>query len=586
MNDLEPFARVWLTWMTAASWQLAILVCIIALLAALASALRAPAQLRHGLWLLVLIKVFLPPALSTPLSLGYWTTGPILAQLSLDQSWLTPSSLSRDDPSISSTDAPTLPTTSPASSSLRSLLFNSLSVPLLLLFTWSAGVLLFWFVVAWRYRALAQVLRAARPLDEGPLRIALEEIALDLGLSRVPELVASLSVSTPFLCGIFRPRIVLPASLLSQAESSQLRAVLTHELVHCQRCDTLVGWLQVIAQSLFWFHPLVWWANSQLRHQRECACDETVLSLGCVTPEHYSESLLHILLKTRGPSLVAGSLVGVFERGANLHNRLENIMNHRPLHRNFSGLSRLALAALAIVLLPMAPRPETTALAAPPTEPQIVATTPKLGATDVDPGLKEISVKFDRDMSTGASWTGGPPLFPPIAEGQKLRWTDARTCVLPVKLEKATFYRLGINSSTHRNFKSKDGTPAPAAALYFVTKGASDEVKNRCIAPAIVKLEPANGAQDADPALTALKVTFNMQMGEGMSWTGGGPQFPKLPTDTKAAWSADGRTCTLPVALEPGRDYELGLNSPQHINFQSQWGVPLIPISYTFKTRP
>lgn len=586
MNALEPLARAWLAWITAASWQLAVLVGLVALLVAIAHALRAPAQLRHGLWLLVLIKVFLPPALSTPLSLGYWTTGAIFETLNLSNSSLTASPPPIEDALNPSIDGS--PSTNPSPlRSLRYLLFNSFSsVSVILLLAWSAGVILFWLIVTWRYLKLAQLLRAAQPLDEGPLRIALEEIALDLGLARVPELVASPAVSTPFLCGIFRPRIVLPASLLGHAESSQLRAVLTHELVHCQRCDTLVGWLQVIAQSLFWFHPLVWWANSQLRHQRECACDETVLHLGRISPQHYGESLLHVLLKTRGPSLVAGNLVGVFERGANLHNRLENIMNHRPLHRDFSGLSRLALAALAIVLLPMAPRPGQTVFAAPPTEPQIVATTPKIGATDVDPGLQEISVKFDRDMSTGMSWTSGPPHFPPLADGQKARWTDARTCVLPVKLEKATYYRLGINSLNHRNFKAKDGTPVPAAALYFVTKGASEEVKNRCIAPAIVKLEPASGAQDVDPAQTTLRVTFNMPMGEGMSWTGSGPQFPKLPADTKGAWSADGRTCTLPVALEPGRDYQLGLNSPQHINFQSQWGVPLPPTAYTFKTRP
>ena len=34
----------------------------------------------------------------------------------------------------------------------------------------------------------------------------------------------------------------------------------------------------------------------------------------------------------------------------------------------------------------------------------------------------------------------------------------------------------------------------------------------------------------------------------------------------------------------PGRDYEIGINSPSHINFQSQWGVPLAPVVYRFRT--
>ena len=44
-------------------------------------------------------------------------------------------------------------------------------------------------------------------------------------------------------------------------------------------------------------------------------------------------------------------------------------------------------------------------------------------------------------------------------------------------------------------------------------------------------------------------------------------------------------TCVLPVELEPGKEYRLGLNSPSHKNFQSAGGVPLDPVTITFKTR-
>jgi hypothetical protein len=84
--------------------------------------------------------------------------------------------------------------------------------------------------------------------------------------------------------------------------------------------------------------------------------------------------------------------------------------------------------------------------------------------------------------------------------------------------------------------------------------------------------------------MTELKVTFDVPMGGGMSWTGGGEQFPKLPEGKQASWSADELTCTLPVKLEPGHDYQLGLNSPRFKNFQSKAGVPLEPVVYKFHT--
>ena len=219
------------------------------------------------------------------------------------------------------------------------------------------------------------------------------------------------------------------------------------------------------------------------------------------------------------------------------------------------------------------------------TFPQIVNTVPEVGATDVDSELTEISVTFDRDMDAGMSWTGGPPQFPTTDEAKKARWINKRTCVLPVKLAEESFYRVGINSTSYRNFRSAEGVPAPCEVICFSTKGATPEVKAQCAKPEIVSIEPQNGSVDVDPKLDVLKITFNVPMGKGMSWTGGGANFPRSADGRKASWSQDGLTCTLPVSLEPGREYELGLNSVSHINFQTKWGVPLAPVLYKFRTR-
>lgn len=216
--------------------------------------------------------------------------------------------------------------------------------------------------------------------------------------------------------------------------------------------------------------------------------------------------------------------------------------------------------------------------------PKIVSMTPAVGAKDVDPATSEIVVKFDRDMAQGFSWTGGGASFPPPAEGQKPLWRDARTAVLPVKLEAGRYYRVGINSKSHRNFRSTDGMPARPAVIYFTTKGAGTGETEKVQVPEIVELRPANGAEKVDPKLAALSVTFNMPMGGSYSWTGGGTNFPALPEGKGAYWSEDKRTCILPVRLEPNHSYRLGLNSPSHKNFQSASGVPLDPVVYTFRT--
>jgi hypothetical protein len=189
-------------------------------------------------------------------------------------------------------------------------------------------------------------------------------------------------------------------------------------------------------------------------------------------------------------------------------------------------------------------------------------------------------------MAAGFSWTGGGEIFPKIPEGKRPYWSDDQmTCYLPVELEPGKFYRVGINAGTRfSNFRGQNGIPTETTALYFCTAGASDETKLKLRVPKIVKLEPANNSTNVSPSLQSISVTFDIPMGSGMSWTGGGPSFPGGVEGKRASWSPDQKTCTLPVSLKPNWEYHLGINSYSFKNFSSAWGVPVESVPYSFKT--
>lgn len=260
---------------------------------------------------------------------------------------------------------------------------------------------------------------------------------------------------------------------------------------------------------------------------------------------------------------------------------------------NWPLVASSLLAALALVTLTDAQSgkgaPQTEGAGAVSADPQgppkILATSPRVGETEVDPAITEITVTFDRDMQGGFSWTGGGPEFPASPEGKKAQWRDKRTCVLPVQLQSGRYYRVGINSASFQNFRSVEGISARPTAINFTTQGASPALKRQVSKPQIIALTPVNGAKDVDPNLTELHVTFNMPMGAGFSWTGGGPEFPTIPEGKKPYWMNDHQTCVLPVQLSPGSNYRLGLNSPSYKGFQSASGVPLEQVTYAFKTR-
>ncbi len=103
--------------------------------------------------------------------------------------------------------------------------------------------------------------------------------------------------------------------------------------------------------------------------------------------------------------------------------------------------------------------------------------------------------------------------------------------------------------------------------------------------PKVVSLVPANGAQDVDPGLTAVVVTFDRPMKPGnmavMSFDA--DKFPEMPG--KAAYDETRTVLRIPVALEPGREYAIGLNGEGFLVMQDDQGNPLVPFVIRFKTR-
>jgi hypothetical protein len=102
--------------------------------------------------------------------------------------------------------------------------------------------------------------------------------------------------------------------------------------------------------------------------------------------------------------------------------------------------------------------------------------------------------------------------------------------------------------------------------------------------PQVVKTDPEMGATEVDPALSEIRVTFDRDMQEGMSWTGGKPDFPNTDPKKKAHW-IDKRTCVLPVQLNGKSYYRLGINSKSYQNFRSEEGIVAAPVSIYFTTQ-
>jgi RNA polymerase sigma-70 factor (ECF subfamily) len=124
--------------------------------------------------------------------------------------------------------------------------------------------------------------------------------------------------------------------------------------------------------------------------------------------------------------------------------------------------------------------------------------------------------------------------------------------------------------------------PTPAAAA-----NAADP-KLKAAPPVVVKTVPQAGADDVDPALTEVKVTFSKPMADGSwSWSTAPEEYGEFPKveGGKPAYDKGLRTCTLPVKLQPGTTYAIWVNSDRFRNFQDADGRPAVPYLLTFRTK-
>ncbi len=119
--------------------------------------------------------------------------------------------------------------------------------------------------------------------------------------------------TSPAVCGLFRPVILVPHNLAPSLGSRHLRAVLLHELAHIKRGDLWVNWAQTILQIIYFYNPLLWFADSTICRVREQAVDETVLAAMGEKIQRYPEMLADVAQLTFNRPALSLGLMGVVE---------------------------------------------------------------------------------------------------------------------------------------------------------------------------------------------------------------------------------------------------------------------------------
>lgn len=148
------------------------------------------------------------------------------------------------------------------------------------------------------------------------------------------------NIKSPFVLGMFKPRIYLPIGLSEKATSY----ILLHEQTHIRRHDHIVKIAAYIILCLHWFNPLVWVAFLLMGLDMEMSCDECVLKkMGRETKKDYSLSLLTLATKGR---IIGGSPLAFGE--GSVKGRIKNVLNFKKPSRVIIVTSVALVAVLSV----------------------------------------------------------------------------------------------------------------------------------------------------------------------------------------------------------------------------------------------
>lgn len=175
---------------------------------------------------------------------------------------------------------------------------------------------------------------------EGSWHRVVERMRKKLGIGQRIEIFESSMIEVPTVVGWIKPVILVPTSVFTGLTYRQIETILAHELAHVRRFDALVNFLQSVIETLFFYHPAVWWISGRIRIEREHCCDDVAIAV-CGDRVAYAKALT-FLEETRGAVPVGA----VAASGGSLLDRIRRIAGVEERDRKAPSIAALVILVM------------------------------------------------------------------------------------------------------------------------------------------------------------------------------------------------------------------------------------------------
>jgi beta-lactamase regulating signal transducer with metallopeptidase domain/nitrous oxidase accessory protein NosD len=179
------------------------------------------------------------------------------------------------------------------------------------------------------------------------LQQSLTDLLMKFGGSASVRLLESADATVPMLAGLFKPIVLLPVRVITGLGEREIEAILAHELAHLARRDSWSNLAQLAIETLFFYHPAVWWIGRCARQERENAADDLAIEV-CADRRVYAGALAQLA------ELRFGSQPVLAATGGSLLARIQRIVRPASVETPANGWSLgvpVLLTALAIAAI-------------------------------------------------------------------------------------------------------------------------------------------------------------------------------------------------------------------------------------------
>jgi len=312
--QIETIAQRWFELMVASSVQLGIFIALVTALTLLFR--KQSAKFLYWLWLIGLLKIFIPPVIKLP-------------------AFLSKSKIILDN---------TIPTI--IFSEIR---FATFPEPKL---NYEGYLFLFWgftlliLLAFWIFKMLQLNKTVSRSSYEVSKKIV---ALLDFETTNRIRFFSGPGIAMPFTKGLFSPKIYIPETALIWSDS-ELKALIFHEIAHIKGKDILVIAIQNVIQLLYFFHPMVWIANIKISRYREKACDDFAIFALNGKYVEYGKLLLKSIDQVVGWKPIPTMTTYFHQSKKFLIHRFEYILNKKgSIMTKLNAIQRLALVGLVML---------------------------------------------------------------------------------------------------------------------------------------------------------------------------------------------------------------------------------------------